>query len=49
MRGGYVLIAVNTSADFIDASGELAVIDIANRTLAATLSLGDPTACPNSI
>jgi hypothetical protein len=40
VRGGHALVAVNTSADFIDTSGELAVIDIASRTLVATLPLG---------
>ncbi len=40
VRGRHALVAVNTSADFVNTSGELAVIDIANRTLAATLPLG---------
>lgn len=40
VRGPHALVAVNTSTDFIHASGELAVIDIESRTLVATLPLG---------
>ena len=42
VRLGAALVAVNTSADFVNTSGELAVIDIANRTLAATFGNGRP-------
>jgi hypothetical protein len=40
VHSGHALVAVNTSADFVDTSGELAVIDIASRALVATLPLG---------
>lgn len=40
VQGDYALVGVNTSADFINVSGELAVIDIANQTITATLDLG---------
>lgn len=40
VRGAHALVAVNTSADFVHPAGELAVIDIASRTLIATLPLG---------
>lgn len=36
----YALVAVNTSADYVNVSGELAVIDMASRTLVHTLDLG---------
>ncbi len=36
----YALAAVNTSADFVNTSGELAVIDIATKTIVKTLALG---------
>ena len=36
----YALAAVNTSADFVNTSGELAVIDIATKTIVKTLDLG---------
>ncbi len=43
VHGPHALVAVNTSADFVHPSGELAVIDIASRTLIATLPLnGQP-------
>ena len=40
VRGPHALVAVNTSTDFVNTAGELAVIDIASRTLVATLPLG---------
>ena len=40
VRGPHALVAVNTSTDFVNTAGELAVIDIATRTLVATLPLG---------
>lgn len=40
VHGPHALVAVNTSPDFVATSGELAVIDIASRTLIATLPLG---------
>lgn len=43
VRGGYALVAVNTSEDFINVSGQLAVVDIATQALVATLPLsGQP-------
>ncbi|MFT7184833.1 MAG: hypothetical protein ACI84K_000199 [Pseudohongiellaceae bacterium] len=40
VKDDYALAAVNTSEDFINVSGELAVINIANRSLARTIDLG---------
>ena len=40
VAGNYVLASVNTSADFINTSGSLQVIDIATRQIVATLDLG---------
>ena len=37
---GYALVAVNTSADFVNTSGQLAVVDIASKTIIKTLELG---------
>lgn len=43
VKGGYALVGVNTSADFINVSGELAVVDIATRSIVHTLTLaGQP-------
>jgi len=43
VQGNYALVGVNTSSDFINVSGELAVIDIVSRTLLETLTLdGQP-------
>lgn len=43
VAGEYALVAVNTSADFVNVSGELAVVDIAARTVVQTLALsGQP-------
>ena len=43
VKDGYALVGVNTSADFVNVSGELAVVDIATRTLITTLTLaGQP-------
>ncbi|TQV68159.1 esterase-like activity of phytase family protein [Exilibacterium tricleocarpae] len=38
--GDYALAAVNTSPDFVNVSGELAVVDIATRTIVETIALG---------
>jgi len=40
VAGDYALVGVNTSPDFIDTSGELAVIDIATRTIVQSIMLG---------
>ncbi len=38
--GNHALVAVNTSADFVDTSGQLVVIDLATRDIVATHALG---------
>jgi hypothetical protein len=38
--GVYAVAGVNTSADFVNVSGQLAVVDIATRTQVATIDLG---------
>ena len=40
VRGNFALVGVNTSADFVDTSGELVVIDIQARTIVRSLDLG---------
>lgn len=40
VRGKYALACVNTSADFIDTSGDLEVIDITTRQIVRTIPLG---------
>ena len=40
VRGEHVLVCVNTSADFVNVSGDLLVIDIATKQVVATLPLG---------
>lgn len=40
VKGGYALIAVDTSADFINASGDLVVVDIATQAIVHRRSLG---------
>ena len=40
VRGDHALVAINTSADFINVDGELAVIDIDSQNLVTTLDLG---------
>lgn len=40
VAGGYALTCINTSADFVNTSGDLLVIDIAARTIVATHPLG---------
>lgn len=40
VRGEHALAVVNTSVNFIDTSGELVVVDIANRTVVANIDLG---------
>jgi len=43
IKDGYALVGVNTSTDFINVSGELAVVDIATRTLVSNIALaGQP-------
>ncbi len=43
VAGDYALVAVNTSADFVNTSGELIVINIDSQTIVATLPLsGQP-------
>jgi hypothetical protein len=43
VRGNYVLAAVNTSPDFVNPSGHLAVIDITSRTIVRNITLpGQP-------
>lgn len=36
----YALVAVNTSADFVDTSGELVVVDILSRKIVGSIDLG---------
>jgi len=40
VAGDYGLVAVNTSADFIDTSGHLAVIDLVGRSIVTEIDLG---------
>jgi hypothetical protein len=40
VAGQYALVAVNTSADFVDVSGSLLVVDLRTRDVVATLDLG---------
>ncbi|MET1253926.1 esterase-like activity of phytase family protein [Aliikangiella maris] len=40
VNGNFALVAINTSADYIDVSGQLDVIDIATQTKVASLDLG---------
>ena len=40
VKGGYALVAVNTSADFINTSGKLVVVDIATKTIVHNIDLG---------
>ena len=40
VKGAYALVGVNTSADFINVSGALAVVDIESQTLVTSLDLG---------
>ncbi|MCC2614951.1 esterase-like activity of phytase family protein [Aestuariibacter halophilus] len=40
VKGAYALVGVNTSADYINVSGALAVIDIASQTEVTRLDLG---------
>ncbi len=43
VKGDYALVGVNTSADFVNTSGELAIVDIASRVIVHTLALaGQP-------
>src|SRR5690606_14673795 len=40
VRGAHALVAVNTSADYVNTSGELLVVDIAAQTVVARHALG---------
>lgn len=40
VTGGFALCAINTSANFIDTSGDLLVVDIATQTIVRTMPLG---------
>jgi hypothetical protein len=40
VKGGYALIAVDTSADFINTSGDFVVVDIATQTIVHRRSIG---------
>lgn len=40
VAGSYALVAVDTSTSFVNPTGELAVVDIASRTIVRTLPLG---------
>ncbi len=40
VRGDYALVGVNTSVDFVNTSGELAVVHIPSHNILATLPLG---------
>jgi len=40
VAGRYVLVGVNTSADFVNTSGHLAVVDIRTRQIVASIDLG---------
>jgi hypothetical protein len=40
VKGAYALVGVNTSADFVNTSGLLAVVDIASRAVVRNIALG---------
>ena len=40
VKGDYALVAINTSANFVDTSGSLQVIDMANQTVVRQIDLG---------
>lgn len=40
VHGDYALVAVNTSADFVNVSGDLVVVEISTRTIVRTIALG---------
>jgi len=40
VAGPYALVGVNTSADFVNTSGNLTVVDIATQTIVTTVDLG---------
>lgn len=40
VRGGFALVTVNTSPDFVNTSGSLEVIDIATQTIVRSIDLG---------
>lgn len=45
VAGKYALVAVDTSADFVDVSGKLVVVDIGKRQVAATIDLDGQPDC----
>lgn len=40
VKGGYALVAVNTSVDYVNTSGKLVVVDIATKAIVHSLELG---------
>lgn len=40
VKGGYALVAVNTSEDYVNVGGKLAVVNIATQTLVTSINLG---------
>lgn len=40
IKGDYALVGINTSADYVDTSGSLAVVDIASKAVVATINVG---------
>ncbi|HOY23031.1 MAG TPA: esterase-like activity of phytase family protein, partial [Cellvibrio sp.] len=40
VKGGYALVAVNTSVDYINTSGKLVVVDIATKTVVHSIEMG---------
>ncbi len=40
IKNGYALVAVNTSADFVNTSGDLIVVDLDSRSIVETIPLG---------
>ena len=49
VKGGYALVGVNTSADFVNVSGKLAVVDNASRSIVQPLDLaGQPDSVAGS-
>jgi hypothetical protein len=40
VKGGYALVAVNTSVDYVNTSGKLVVVDIATKTIVHSIDVG---------
>lgn len=40
VKGGYALVAVNTSADYVNTSGKLVVVDIATKAVVHSIEMG---------